>query len=171
MAVYFVIGAVIVAWALILSFGGMARVNDFPDKRGGRLLMLVSAVLCVAGFAALLATTETEHPREEAKAHAAEKAKEESGGTAVQVSETEYEIELAGGTTLKPGSSSFDVRNEGKIAHDLAVEGPGGEKKTPLIDPGKAATLDVDLEAGKYKFYCSVPGHEKLGMKTEVTVR
>jgi uncharacterized cupredoxin-like copper-binding protein len=181
MAVYFVIGAVIVAWALILSFGGMARVRDFPDRRGGRLLMLVSATLCLAGFVALLATTDKEHPREEAKAEAAEKSKEKGeqapapsekpGGGAIAVSESEYKIQLAGSTTLDAGKASFDVKNEGKIQHDLAVEGPGGDKKTPLIDAGKTAALQVDLKTGKYKLYCTVPGHEQLGMKTEVTVR
>ena len=35
MTVYFVIGAVLVVWALVLTFGGMARVNDFPDRSAG----------------------------------------------------------------------------------------------------------------------------------------
>ena len=39
MAVYFVIGAVLVVWALVLTFGGMARVGDFPDRSQGRVLM------------------------------------------------------------------------------------------------------------------------------------
>jgi uncharacterized cupredoxin-like copper-binding protein len=171
MAVYFVIGAAVVAWALILSFGGMARVKDFPDKRGGRLLIGVSATLAVSAFIALLATTDKEHPREEAKAEAAEKAKEEPGAAAVAVSEVEYKVNLPAGTTLKPGVATFDVQNNGKIQHDLAVEGAGGEKKTPLIDAGKTASLEVGLKPGKYKLYCTVPGHEQLGMKTEVTVR
>jgi plastocyanin len=178
MAVYFVIGGAIVAWALILSFGGMARVKDFPDRSRGRLLMIVSGALCLGAFIALLATTDKEHPREEAKAEAAEKAKEEAPATGSQaaaakiaVSEIEYKIKLAGSTTLKAGNATFDVKNDGKIQHDLAVEGSGGEKKTPLIDAGKAATLQVDLKPGKYKLYCTVPGHEQLGMKEEVTVR
>jgi plastocyanin len=178
MAVYFVIGGVLVAWALILTFGGMARVTDFPDKGRGRLLMTVSACLALGAFVALIATTKREHPREEAKAEAAVKGKEQAaapgaqaGGGAIAVSEREYAIKLAGGTTLKPGKSTFDVKNVGTIQHDLAVEGPGGEEKTSLIDAGKTASLDVDLEPGKYKLYCTVPGHEQLGMKTEVTVR
>ena len=178
MAVYFVIGAAIVVWALILSFGGMARVKDFPDRRGGRLLMIVSATLCLAGFVALLATTEKEHPKEEAQAEAAEKAQEKENpagaevkGVLIPTAEAEYSIKLANGTKQQAGTSTFVVKNEGKIQHDLAVEGPGGEKKTPLIGPGKRASLTVDLETGRYKLYCTVPGHEQLGMKTEVTVR
>jgi uncharacterized cupredoxin-like copper-binding protein len=39
-----------------------------------------------------------------------------------------------------------------------------------LIDPGKSSELKVNLKPGQYKFYCSVPGHEQLGMKEEVKV-
>jgi uncharacterized cupredoxin-like copper-binding protein len=66
---------------------------------------------------------------------------------------------------------TFEVANKGKIPHDLAIEGSGGNEKTPLIDAGKTGKLEVELVAGDYKFYCSVPGHEQLGMKAEVTVR
>lgn len=182
MAVYFVIGAVLVAWALVLTFGGMARVSDFPDKGRGRLLMVVSVVLSLAVFIALMVTTEKEHPREEAKAKAAERAREQreqagapaarGKGGAIEVAESEYEIVLAGGRALKAGEVTFDVTNEGEIPHDLAVEGGGAkEAKTPLIDAGEKARLEVALEPGEFKLYCTVPGHEQLGMKTEVSVR
>jgi plastocyanin len=179
MTVYFVIGAVLVAWALVLTFGGMARVRDFPDRSAGRMLMAVSAGLALTVFAAVLTTSEKEHPREEAKKKAAERAAEERpagevprGGAPVAVAEKEYSIKLAGSSTLEAGRSVFDVRNRGKIPHDLAVEGRGAkEPKTPLIDPGKEAQLEADLKPGKYKLYCTVPGHEQLGMKAEVTVR
>jgi plastocyanin len=182
MAVYFVLGSVLVAWALVLCFGGMARVRSFPDKGRGRVLMALSAGLALATFAVLMTTTDREHPREEAKAEAAEKARTERPAapppagrqkpSAVAVSEKEYSIDLAGGTTLKAGGVTFDVANTGKIQHDLAVEGGGAkETKTPLIDPGKSAKLKADLRPGKYKLYCTVPGHEQLGMKKEVEVR
>ena len=53
------------------------------------------------------------------------------------MTEDEYSIKLAGGNTLEEGIVTFDVVNKGKIPHDLAIEGSGGEDKTPLIDPGK----------------------------------
>lgn len=175
MAVYFVIGGVLVAWALILTFGGMARDKDFPDKSTGRMLMALSAGLAIAVFGALLATTEKEHPREEAKKEAAEEKPGEAPGggkSAIVVNEKEYSIELAGGAAPHAGPLALDVKNVGKVPHDLAIEGGGGkEPKTPLIDPGKSAQLQANLKPGKYKFYCTVPGHEQLGMKTEVTVK
>jgi plastocyanin len=177
MAAYYVLGIAFVLFAVALTALGVLSDGFPPTQRGGRVLMAIAGVFSVATFAVLLMTTEREHPREEAKAEAAEKKAEEKPApgeakqppATVAVVENEYTIRLTGGNTLKPGKLTFDVSNDGKIQHDLAVE-DGQEKKTPLIDSGKSAKLDVDLEPGKYKLYCSVPGHEQLGMKQEVTV-
>jgi uncharacterized cupredoxin-like copper-binding protein len=84
----------------------------------------------------------------------------------VQVSEVEFKINLST-TSLKAGQVTFDVKNDGHIAHDFAIK---GGSKTPLIQPGASAKLTTTLKAGKIHFYCSVPGHEAAGMKVDVTV-
>jgi uncharacterized cupredoxin-like copper-binding protein len=86
--------------------------------------------------------------------------------TTVAVTESEFKIALAS-TSLKAGPITFDVKNAGHIAHDLAIK---GGKKTSLIQPGGTAQLTVDLKPGKYHLYCTVPGHEAAGMKLDVTV-
>jgi uncharacterized cupredoxin-like copper-binding protein len=86
--------------------------------------------------------------------------------TTVQATESEFKIELSS-TDLKAGKVTFDVKNAGKIPHDLAIK--GGEK-TKLIDAGGTAQLAVTLKPGKYHLYCSVPGHEAAGMKVDITV-
>jgi uncharacterized cupredoxin-like copper-binding protein len=83
----------------------------------------------------------------------------------VKVSESEFKIEMP--ATLKAGKYTFEVKNDGKIPHDLAIKGGA---KTKLIQAGGEATLETDLKPGKYHFYCSVPGHEAAGMKVDVTV-
>ena len=189
MAVYFVLGACLVAWALLLTFGGMARGKDFPDASTGRLLLFGSAGLAVAVFVAMVATTSKEHPRIEAKEKAAEEkeAKERATGAGesqgqeggqkqkaggpVLVTEKEYSIRLPA-KAFDAGPYGFEVKNEGKVPHDLAVEKAGAVvEKTPLIDGGKTAKLEVQLDPATYKLYCTVPGHEQLGMKTTIEVR
>jgi uncharacterized cupredoxin-like copper-binding protein len=92
-----------------------------------------------------------------------------SAPTAVAVTETEFKIALPK-STLAAGSYSFKVKNDGKIEHDLVVEGNGVDAKTPTIDAGKTATLEVDLKPGTYDVYCSIPGHKQAGMDLKLTV-
>ena len=88
----------------------------------------------------------------------------------VDVSETEFKITLAS-SSFKAGKYQFDLKNDGKIGHDLVIKGPGvSDEKTPVIDGGKTATLDVSLKSGTYELYCSVPGHKQAGMDTKITV-
>jgi uncharacterized cupredoxin-like copper-binding protein len=92
-----------------------------------------------------------------------------SAPTAVPVTETEFKIALPQ-STLAAGSYSFEVKNDGKIEHDLVVEGNGVDEKTPTIGAGKTATLKVDLKPGTYDVYCSIPGHKQAGMDLKLTV-
>jgi uncharacterized cupredoxin-like copper-binding protein len=87
--------------------------------------------------------------------------------TKVPVTETEFKI-TAASTGLKAGEITFEVKNDGKIPHDLAIKGTAD--KTKLISPGGTAELKVTLKAGKYDLYCTVPGHEAAGMKLSITV-
>ena len=88
---------------------------------------------------------------------------------AVPVKENEFSIEIEGGNDLKAGAYAFQVANDGKIEHDLAIEN-GVKKKTPLIKGGGKANLEVELKPGKYRFWCTVPGHAQSGMEQDVTV-
>lgn len=181
MAAYYVLGILLVVWGLGLSVFGLTREDFPPTGAAGRALVGVTLVLVAGTLTALLVTTKREHPREEAAAKAAEaKAPETTqppagapaaGGKTVKVSEKEFSIALASGNKLKAGKYTFAAQNVGKIEHDLSVEGGKlKETKTPLIPSGQSKSLSVDLQPGKYKFFCSVPGHEQAGMKVEVTV-
>ena len=95
-----------------------------------------------------------------------------TGGHTIAVNESEFKIQLPPAQTLAAGAYTFDVHNDGKLPHDLAIEGPNlsGTQKTSLISPGKDATLSVSLSAGSYTLYCTVPGHRSAGMVAKLTV-
>jgi uncharacterized cupredoxin-like copper-binding protein len=87
----------------------------------------------------------------------------------VEVTEVEYKIRLPE-SSLAAGTYTFKVRNDGKVPHDLVVEGEGVDEKTPTLDGGKSGSLTVELKPGTYDVYCSIPGHKQLGMDTKLTV-
>ena len=73
---------------------------------------------------------------------------------------TEFHFTLSK-TSVAKGSVTFKITNKGKLAHDFKIAG----KTSPMIQPGKSATLKVTLKAGKQKYECTVPGHAAAGMK------
>jgi plastocyanin len=91
-------------------------------------------------------------------------------GTAVDVTLADFSIDVSGGTTLDPGTYTFNVTNTSATGHNLTIEGPGVEDEaTPTFSSG-SEQLTVTLSDGTYEFYCSVPGHKEAGMETDVTV-
>jgi uncharacterized cupredoxin-like copper-binding protein len=86
----------------------------------------------------------------------------------IPVTETEFKITLE--KQPKAGTVTFDVKNAGKIPHDFVVQGAGGTKGTPLLNPGQSAKLTVTLKPGQYDAFCSVPGHKAAGMDVKLTI-
>lgn len=100
-----------------------------------------------------------------------------SNSNSVNVSEKEWSITVAGTEMTKgqgnakvsTGTVTFDVKNDGNVAHAFEITGNGVDQKTDTIQPGKSATLKVDLKAGKYEVFCPISGHKQLGMDGFVT--
>jgi len=65
-----------------------------------------------------------------------------------------------------PGQAlAFEVANNGSAPHSFAVDTGNGVEATQELQAGQTATLEVPaLDAGDYKIYCTVSGHEDLGM-------
>ena len=79
----------------------------------------------------------------------------------VTVIAKEFSFKLSA-KSVKTGTVIFTVKNEGHVGHDFAIAG----KKTPLIAPGKSATLKVTFKSkGHFSYRCTVPGHAAAGMK------
>lgn len=70
------------------------------------------------------------------------------------------------------GTVSLEVMNAGPTVHDLTIRDSAGKVlgETADLKPGTSETLTVDLPAGKYVIFCSLPGHESLGLKGTLTV-
>jgi len=85
--------------------------------------------------------------------------------TKVTVAASEFKFVLSK-KRVPHGTVVFVVTNRGTAAHDFKIKG----KKTPLLAPGKSATLTVVLPKGKFPYMCTVPGHAAAGMKGVLTV-
>jgi uncharacterized cupredoxin-like copper-binding protein len=95
----------------------------------------------------------------------------DSAQQTVSISETEFSLDPSSVEVSEPGTVTFEVTNNGQIAHALEVEGMGVEDETESIEPGQSATLTVELnEAGSYEMYCPIDDHKDMGMEGTVQV-
>jgi uncharacterized cupredoxin-like copper-binding protein len=74
--------------------------------------------------------------------------------------------------TVKGEAVSLAVTNAGPTVHDLTIRDDAGKVlgETEDLKPGASETLSVQLAAGTYTIFCSLPGHESLGLKGTLTV-
>jgi plastocyanin len=77
-------------------------------------------------------------------------------------------------TTLSAnaGKVSIDFTNMSPLGHNMTIESSAGKivGATPTFQGG-TKLLTLDLKAGTYKFFCSVPGHRMAGMEGTLTVK
>jgi uncharacterized cupredoxin-like copper-binding protein len=191
-----IVAGVFITFALASSFLFPRYWPQFPGSRGLSAFIVASLTLTMA---MLLAVEFFAVEEEEAEARDEPAAVEETQPTEPTTTETQpAETETAPAETqptttttaqpqritvsgtefafaltpddVQPGVVVFRLENDGQIAHDLKVEGAGVDEKTPVIDAGQTAEVEVELQQGEYELYCTVPGHRDAGMEVDLEV-
>ena len=96
-----------------------------------------------------------------------------AAGTNVGVAEREWRLSVYV-AVVRRGPVTFNVHNYGEDPHDLRVRGPKRFRspKMPEVEPGGNGSLTVTLpHKGRYALVCTLPGHEKLGMRATIRAR
>lgn len=191
---FYVLGICLVVLAGIVTFVGLRSSEAFSSSAVTRAAILGFLVL-VGGtttFSVLNARDEQEHRRAELAAEKAEQGAAaegaEAGGGEQPVQGKQPAAKGPGGTvqlaadptqiaydkaalTSKPGEVTIDFDNPSQISHDVAiVKGSQEIAKSDLIAQSKTS-VSADLAAGKYTFFCTVPGHREAGMEGTLTVK
>jgi plastocyanin len=77
--------------------------------------------------------------------------------------------------TATAGPITITMSNTSGVDHNLALQAGTGSTGTLLghtpIESKGTASLKLTLKAGKYTFYCEVPGHRAAGMFGTLTVK
>lgn len=75
--------------------------------------------------------------------------------------------------SVRAGEVTVELNNRGEDPHNLNLREEGGEGapyELPETDSLQRSVATVDLPAGKYRLWCSLPEHEERGMYTELVV-
>lgn len=89
----------------------------------------------------------------------------------VQVSAVEYAFTLSR-TAVPAGKVIFQFVNNGQDEHNLQIAPPEGPLVGSFADmPAKGISdLQLEMQPGQYKLFCSLPTHGQEGMKATLTV-
>jgi plastocyanin len=165
---YYVAGSMLALWAVLLAAWGISHHGEFPGSQGrGRLVILTSFVLVAATMTAAVLTAggEGEGAAARGQAPAAtgrtlELAADPSGKLAY---DKDRAAVLAGRVTVR-------FTNDARLEHNVTIaQGSRTIGATKTITAA-TATLKVNLPAGQYVYFCSVPGHRQAGMEGTLTV-
>jgi hypothetical protein len=90
------------------------------------------------------------------------------------VSGKEYSLTLSR-SAIERGPAVIQFLNRGQDPHDLRLRRIGRTRgyaaSAPETRPGRLVELEARLSPGRYRLWCSLPGHRKLGMRAVLTVR
>ena len=90
----------------------------------------------------------------------------------LSVKSVEYKYTLSR-PSLTAGEVQVELNNQGEDPHNLNLQlanGQGPEYSFPETDSQKREVERFTLPAGTYRLWCSIPGHEELGMKATLSV-
>jgi len=96
-----------------------------------------------------------------------------TSGSTVTFKETEYTISPTT-QTLKAGTYTFKVTNDGQFPHDLHVAAAADGTEvggSTVITAGSTASFTVSLKPGAYTIWCAVDAHRSLGMQGTLNVQ
>lgn len=130
-----------------------------------RRLMILPLAAALA-LTACASDDATEPPAEEQ----AEDGGDAAGGALTFIGTDELAWEESAASTAT-GSVEITIECGENVAHTVAIEGVDGGEAVAECSPGEPGTATVELEAGDYTFFCTVPGHRDAGMEGTLTAR
>jgi plastocyanin len=186
---FYVFGITLVVSAVAVAILGL-RMPSFPPSRGilGLVVMyFVALVAATTTFAVLNAADEQDKREAEAATTTEETTTSAQGTTSTttvkqptQGKATTVDVSADPNAlafdqqklTTTSGQVTVDFDNPSAVGHDVCIKSSNGDEVgcSQVIMQSKT-TLNADLQAGTYTFYCNVDGHEAAGMEGTLTVK
>jgi hypothetical protein len=90
------------------------------------------------------------------------------------VSEDEFHTVLSR-SQIAPGRAIIQLFNRGEDDHDLRLRritrrAGAPIARWPLTHPSELSELSIRVRTGRYRLWCSLPGHRALGMRATLRV-
>lgn len=149
--------ALLVAGYILVVASLVAARPHLPPRALAVGLVIGMVGVTAAGAAGAAAGVRPVHEEEEEAAAEEEGGESEFPADALVFVAVDIEFEEAP-STAEAGELTIALDNQGGAPHDVTIEEEGDETVVEA-NGGETATGTIELEAGTYTYYCSVPGH------------
>jgi uncharacterized cupredoxin-like copper-binding protein len=133
----------------------------------------ISVLLAVGAISSAIITSALEAEEGTEEAAGGEPGEAAAGGRELRLSADPGGAFRFDRRTLESGAGRVRLvmENPSSIPHNVSIEGAGIDEQGKTVGNGETSTVSTTLRAGRYEFYCSVPGHRQGGMEGELTIR
>jgi uncharacterized cupredoxin-like copper-binding protein len=145
-------------------------------KWNRRQVTSIIAAVAVAPSIALVTerTGLAQESSPEASPEASPSASPAAGGNEVEIGSYDIYFEPKEVTIKADTETTIKLPNHGTIQHTFVIDEKKNENLPfdPIkvaIDPGQTEEVKLTAPAGKYYFWCDIPGHEPAGMWGYIT--
>lgn len=84
----------------------------------------------------------------------------------IAVRMTEMKFALSRSSVRRGTTVVFRLRNNGTVPHNMRIRNASRSVTSRLIQPGATGTLRATFRtAGRFQYWCTVPGHRVAGMR------
>jgi plastocyanin len=151
---------------------GITR-EGFPTKRQAPLVGSISVLLAVGSITSAIVTGALEEEEGAEEAARGERGEAAAGGRELRLSADPGGAFRFDTGTLESGAGrvTLVMENPSQVPHNVSLEGAGIDEHGETVGSGETSTVSATLRAGRYEFYCSVPGHRQGGMTGTLTIR
>jgi plastocyanin len=160
------------AWAVVVAFLGITR-EGFPPKGQATLVGAISVLLAVGAISSAIITGALEEEEGAEEAEGAEREERAGGGRELRLSADPGGAFRFDTRSLeaRAGQVTLVMENPSSIPHNVSIDGGGVDEEGETVQKGGTSRVSATLRAGRYEFYCSVPGHRQGGMEGPLTIR
>lgn len=162
------VAGIVITLAILV---GASLIAAAPRLRTSSLVMILGAVLILVSGAGLVSLGPSLNDGEAAAASGLVNPPGKSVGTVAVTAGPGYSfngVQFTGNYDAPAGVVTIEYG--GASGHTLAFQDPKYNGFLLGSDAGTKHSQRVKLAPGKYTIYCTVPGHEGLGMKATITV-
>jgi uncharacterized cupredoxin-like copper-binding protein len=151
---------------------GITR-EGFPTRSQAPLVGSISVLLAIGTISSAIIAGALEEEEGAEEAAGGERREAAAGGRELRLSADPGGAFRFDRETLESGAGPVKLvmENPSSIPHNVSIEGAGVDEEGKTVRRGGTSTVSATLRAGRYEFYCSVPGHRQGGMEGMLTIR